>query len=799
VESFAAIHRALDRVRRRLVAQAGASAALYAVAVAALVAIATPLVGAAVAPHRAPSLGGVALGTGAVVALAALIRWRLRARHWRDPSALARFVGARAPEVSSDLLSSVQLEAASDPRSAVSRDLIDALARHTAARIAELDPAAVAPSRRLRPALAVAVGAGAIAMFAAAVAPDPLALGWRRVLGIAEGQLHGVRSSDVPIVGDVRIVLEFPAYASREPITLPSSSGDFRALPGTIAHVETTALERTAEARLVLRDGTELAMQVRGDRLSASFEVLEATESAALTLTITNKGKGPAQGLKVVIKDDNYDPEFTITDKQEIAFIQPGETEVVTVPLKAGFGVKTGKHKMKINITEHFGFDMDAAYLKLYTWEYKEPRLEFSGLDIFDSGKGTASINEDGRLQAGEQVKVKVFIQNTGQNVAKHTRYEVVSLDNNIYLKDGKGKLGDLKIGEVKAFFLSVTPNKRVTTKGDLPLYLTLAETIGKGNLKDFQLPIKLDQSPSKPVTLEVKADIDELAKKVQFEYASNKFTSNVDKIYNIENVAQAKTQRPNSVAVVIGVEKYTYLAEAPYAANDARIMKDYFEKRLGIEQVVIHTDEQVTGNTFENIFDPEVGELQKGVVEGVSDVFVFYSGHGIPSKDGKKVYLFPADGKIEKAASQGYDLNELYQNLDKLNAKSVTVFLDACFSGVSRQSEHIDVENLVAMKGVYIAPKLLQPWVDNPNYRVFASSAAGETSLGFDASKTGLFTYYLCAGLQERADKNKNGKITFGKLKDYVINNVTAVSKKIYGVQTPVFYGDENMILVEY
>jgi len=37
------------------------------------------------------------------------------------------------------------------------------------------------------------------------------------------------------------------------------------------------------------------------------------------------------------------------------------------------------------------------------------------------------------------------------------------------------------------------------------------------------------------------------------------------------------------------------------------------------------------------------------------------------------------------------------------------------------------------------------------------------------------------------------------GELKKYVIDNVKDISVKIGGIQSPQFYGNEDMILVEY
>lgn len=528
--------------------------------------------------------------------------------------------------------------------------------------------------------------------------------------------------------------------------------------------------------------------------------ILDPNEEATLRLSITNKGAGPAQGVEVKIKDSYYDKALTIYDGIKIPFIQPDQTMEVEIPIKAGFNIKTAEHKLEIIATEHFGYDMDAAYLVLNTMEYLEPELVFSGLEVVDIGSGTYNIVQDGQLQAGERAKVKIVVQNVGLNTAKNTTYELTTSDNNIYLADNKGTLGDLAIGEVKEFWVNISPNKRVSTTGNLPIYLNVASTYNKGDLNNKQLPIVLNQTPPKPVIVEVKANLESLQKQVaRFEYTSNKITANIENIIDIRQVPPSKTKRNNAVAIIMGIEDYENFAPAPYAANDAVIMKDYFKYVLGIDQVFIYTDKEVSGFFFDNTFNPDYGALQKAIIKGKTDLFVFYSGHGMPAKDGSKVFLFPSDGRIEALDRQGYDLNLFYHNLAMLGARSTTVFIDACFSGVTRPSETRDIQNLVAMKGVDIKPKVNQPWESDPNFTVFTSSAFEETSLGFDPSKTGLFTYFVCAGLQGKADENKDNQITTGELKRYVTSNVSEVSVKILGKQTPVFFGDEEVILGSY
>ena len=528
--------------------------------------------------------------------------------------------------------------------------------------------------------------------------------------------------------------------------------------------------------------------------------LLEADETAMLTLTITNNGKGNAQGLYISVKDDQNDPAMEINDGRTIPFLAPGQNINVRFPIIAGRDVKNAEHKLKILVTEHFGYDTDPAFLVLNTLAYQKAELIFNGLDVVDAGIGTAGLNEDGQLQPGEMVKAKIVIQNIGQNVSKNTTYHIKTTDENIYLSDNAGDLGDIAIGEVKEFWVTISPNKRVQSNENLPLFLDLKNEARLGELNDFNLPIQLNQKPPEPVLLTVHPDLEVNRKEIaRFEYNSNRITAKISNVTDVKQVPPSSTKRPNSIAIVIGVEKYRNFINAPYASNDANLMEDYFKNVFGINQVFKYTNEDVIGFFFDNLFNPDYGELKKAIVQDETEIFVFYSGHGMPSKDGEKVYLFPSDGKIEAIERQGFNINKLYDNLAELGAKSVTLFIDACFSGVTKATESFKTENLIAMKGVAIKPKISQPWVTNPNFSVYSSSAFNQTSLGFDESETGLFTYSVCAGLQGKADVNGDNKITAGELADFVQKRVEELSVKIHGLQTPQFNGNRDLVLGEY
>jgi hypothetical protein len=530
--------------------------------------------------------------------------------------------------------------------------------------------------------------------------------------------------------------------------------------------------------------------------------ILEAEEKALLKITLTNKGSGRAQGLKIKLAEIlSNDQSLLVDGEKEIQILNPYKSVDLVFLFSAGINTITAKHKFKITVSEHFGYDMDPAYLEFQTYEYQAPKLAFAGLEIFDSGEGTVPLIKDGTIQPGEMVKAKIMVQNTGQKEAKNVSYKVTSGDPNVYLTQADGKLDDIKIGEVKEFWITISPNKRMESKNELPVFLSLSLDKAKGNLENFPLPLALNKKPPESNILQISADINSLLANLPvFVIDSNRFTANFGKIVDIREVTPSNTKRADAVAVIFGIEKYINgMPEAPYAENDARIIKEYFKNRLGIDKIVLYTSEKAKGLIFDDVFNPLDGELQRAVVKGVTDVFVFYSGHGIPSKDGNQVYLFPSDGKITRLDIQGYNLNRLYRSLDSLGARNVTVFMDACFTGASRSSEKKSPENLVAMKGIRVEPKLYQPWDNNPNFSVFSSSGSGETSLSFDASQTGLFTYFLCSGLLGNADENHDRKITQGELFQYVREEVMHASTKISGMQTPEFHGNSDLVLVEF
>lgn len=182
----------------------------------------------------------------AVMSSLGLIVYRARALPPSDEY-IARYVGARVPDLASDLVSAVQLRLS--PPEGASQSLISELCQRTGAATATLDPRGLVS---MRPVL----HAGLLFLLVTALcaARGPALVRGAKVL-VQLPPPHPVQVSAEPLVGDMRLLLTYPRYAGLPQRTLPGSSGDVLALPGTEVRVEARVLVPALKAQVVLKTG----------------------------------------------------------------------------------------------------------------------------------------------------------------------------------------------------------------------------------------------------------------------------------------------------------------------------------------------------------------------------------------------------------------------------------------------------------------------------------------------------------------------------------------------------------------
>ncbi|MDI6642296.1 MAG: caspase family protein, partial [Elusimicrobiota bacterium] len=224
----------------------------------------------------------------------------------------------------------------------------------------------------------------------------------------------------------------------------------------------------------------------------------------------------------------------------------------------------------------------------------------------------------------------------------------------------------------------------------------------------------------------------------------------------------------PDAIGVIICIKDYENkdVPSVEFAINDGETMKNYFNKLFGIKEDNIIFLKNAKKSDFERLFgtkDDHKGQVYNWVKPDVSDVYVYYGGHGAPDVKTKEAYSLPSDAHPNYVRLNGYPMDLLYSNLSKIPAKSITLITDACFSGQSEKGMLI-----ARASGIAIIPKV------KFSGTLFTASSGEEVASWYPEKNHSLFTYFLLKGLKGSADKNSDKKITLGEISEYIKENVT-------------------------
>ena len=247
-----------------------------------------------------------------------------------------------------------------------------------------------------------------------------------------------------------------------------------------------------------------------------------------------------------------------------------------------------------------------------------------------------------------------------------------------------------------------------------------------------------------------------------------------------------------DKVALIIGIENYLESPNAKYANLDAKYFFDYARKGFGVKKQNINllVDEDAT---FVKTNKALTKWLRSKIKADQSDLIIFFAGHGLASSDGKELYLLPQDSDPDLLARTALSRTELFQEIINLNPKSVTMFLDTCYSGISRDEQML----LASARPIRIVADEQEGIPDN--FTIFSASQLDQISSGIKEAKHGIFSYYLMKGLEGNADANKDKNITNGELLAYMDENVSQKAAEQGREQNPSLAGDPNKVLINY
>ena len=244
-----------------------------------------------------------------------------------------------------------------------------------------------------------------------------------------------------------------------------------------------------------------------------------------------------------------------------------------------------------------------------------------------------------------------------------------------------------------------------------------------------------------------------------------------------------------DAVAIIIGIEKYRRVSNADFANRDAGLFYDYARRALGVRQenIKLLLDDKADASeilvAFKNWLPTRVGK-------GETEVYVFYSGHGLPSEDGKSLFFLPHEANRDLLERTAISQKEIVAAIQKSSPKSVTMFIDSCYSGQSRTGETL----LASARPISVKAKQSS---FPSNFTVISASAPDQISSSSPELRHGIFSYYLMRGMEGGADANGDKQITVAEMQTYLSEQVPRRAMSMNRTQQPQVVGDQSRVLV--
>ncbi len=244
-----------------------------------------------------------------------------------------------------------------------------------------------------------------------------------------------------------------------------------------------------------------------------------------------------------------------------------------------------------------------------------------------------------------------------------------------------------------------------------------------------------------------------------------------------------------DAVAIVIGVQNYKNLPHASYAVNDANQFKEHAVRYLGVKPENVKFLADSNANRADILLAFKYW-LPAHINAGKTDVFIYYSGHGLSQEQVKQKYFLPFDVNTDLLEETAINQKSLFKQISQAGAKSVVVFLDTCFSGTNRMGQTL-VQNQRAVNMKLNADAL------PAGFSVLSAASNLQVAYGDDSLQHGIFTYFLLKAISGEQSAQPTRQLNMGQLADYVTQKTRQFALNNNKQQDPKFIGDQQLAVV--
>lgn len=235
--------------------------------------------------------------------------------------------------------------------------------------------------------------------------------------------------------------------------------------------------------------------------LTWAFDPPQATPVKAgttvnLVATFTNMGTETFHQLKAITESDS-----SLLGDHEYLFgkVPPGASRDFKVAFKIPQDISSRTDMLHFDLSDaHTTYNNDTRDTFPFT-------IEGSARPHFGFTYAIEDANKDGLLQPNEEVKVRIFVHNTGQADSPEALVYLKNRSRELAdLQSGRDKLKQIKAGGFKdvAFKMKI---KDVDEAGQIELELDIYDALYREyTQKNFKLPISTALSPATPITQHV-------------------------------------------------------------------------------------------------------------------------------------------------------------------------------------------------------------------------------------------------------------------------------------------------------
>ncbi len=384
------------------------------------------------------------------------------------------------------------------------------------------------------------------------------------------------------------------------------------------------------------------------DKKFNNNRIIDVNEQSQISFQLKNTGKGSAYGIVISLSTEQTIKGISYQKEYKIDELAPNEEKQIVIPITSDFNTENANVKFIIKTKEANGFDAPDEIIHVETAKFLNPLVSVVDYN-FSSEKG-------GIAKLGEVINLNFAVQNKGQGEAKNVKIVCTLPPSNVFAAgETEFNIPLLKPNESKVINFDFFPN-RIYKQNNIPVTIDITESYGKyGESKTYTVQLNTELKQQNEIIVQG-------TKQESIEIKSVSLLSDIDK-----NLPIANGNNTNSIAVIIGNSNYANTKSVAYAISDAQSMKNYLINVLGFKEGNILFKENATLGDFNTLFgtkENQKGRLANTIKENLSDVFIFYAGHGAPGLKDNKGYFVPVECNPNYVENSGYSLDVFYQNL---------------------------------------------------------------------------------------------------------------------------------------